>query len=543
MESFQISEQSKPAGPSKAHVLVFTSGKGGVGKTCVTTNVASAMVKRGARVCIFDADTGLANINILLGLRPEATLEHVLRGEKSIREVLIKTGEGIAVVPGASGIAECANIGGQEAKRLIAALSELEAEYDYILIDTAAGVGDSVLQFIESAPFAFLVISSEPTSLTDAFSLLKLLNAKRYGGSLKVVVNLAADYSGAIETYRRFAAVVDKYLQLKVEYGGYVARDENVPRSVTLQTPVVELVANSAASRCLFALADNMLKYIGSEQAESGLSDYWRNLFGETEVTADDNGLFAAAPLADVQKTKGEPDAVPATPAAELARKLLVAMKTHGLDQQGAEAFVGQFVAGFVEQYGAFPQNFRPLFYRWLESENYAAPRLMELVATLEALYSARYQQPLFNLEDSAARLVAQTQGVETKLAELVHQLRAAYRQSYQHDVFDAQQEILQAIQQDDFTEERFEQLLKALRDGFQTRFNRPYQGQGELLLESTAEALEAMAFEEKNLQDEINLLTQNFQQLTTRRDALLTAIKTSQNNSLLLKTGSSVKG
>lgn len=543
MESLQLSEQYRSAPSTKAHVLVFTSGKGGVGKTCVTTNVASAMVHRGARVCIFDADTGLANINILLGLRPEFTLEHVLNGEKPIREVVITTGEGIAVVPGASGIAECANIGGPEAKRLVDALSELEAEYDYILIDTAAGVADSVLQFIESAPTAFLIITSEPTSLTDAFSLLKLLNAQNYGGRLRVVVNLAADYPGATETYRRFATAVEKYLQLKVEYGGFVARDENVPRSVALQLPVVELVANSPASRCLYALADNVLKYIGSEQAESGLADYWRNLLAESELSGEAEGISVSRLGGDSAERSADSAAMAAAPAGDLPRRLLAAMKAQSLDRERLEDFVGQFVSAFVEQYGGFPQSFRPLFYRWLESENYAAPRLVELISTLETLYTSRYRQPLFSLEDSAARLVAQTQGTESNLRELVNQLRAAYRLSHQVDVFDAQTEILQTIQQDDFTEERFEELLQVLREGFQARFGRPYQGQSELLLESTAEALVAMAADEKDLQNEITELTQSFQQLTSRRDALLTAIKTAQSNSLPLKTRTSVNG
>lgn len=530
--------------PNKAHVLVFTSGKGGVGKTCITTNVASAMVHRGARVCIFDADTGLANINILLGLRPEFTLEHVLSGEKAIREVVITTGEGIAVVPGASGIAECANIGGQEAKRLIDALSELEAEYDYILIDTAAGVADSVLQFIESAPCAFLIITSEPTSLTDAFSLLKLLNAKNYGGRLRVVINQAVDYPGATETYRRFASAVEKYLQINIEYGGFVARDENVPRSVALQLPVVELTVNSPASRCLYALADNVLKYIGSEQPESGLADYWENLLVEIDASADKDMHFAHEPVSDAPRQCVEPTATMPVSVDDLSRKLLAAIKAQTPDREMLETFLTQFVSVYVEQQGGFPHGFKQLFYRWLEAENYSAPRLVELITTLESLYTSRYQQPLFNLEDSAARLVAQTQDVESKLRGLVEQLRAAYRQSFQVDVFDAQQEILQAIQQDDFTEERFEDLLQVLREGFQKRFNRPYQGQSELLLESTAEALTAMATNEKDLQEEVAMMAKSFQQLTSRRDALLTAIKTAQsNNRFPIKPKTSVNG
>lgn len=535
MESQQVSEQNRTAIPKKSHVLAFTSGKGGVGKTCVTTNVAAAMAQRGARVCIFDADTGLANINILLGLRPEFTLEHVLNGEKTIHDVVITTAEGIAVVPGASGIAECANIGGQEAKRLVDALRELEAEYDFILIDTAAGVSDSVLQFIESAPCAFLVITSEPTSLTDAFSLLKLLNGRGYGGRLRIIVNLAADYPGATETYRRFASAVEKYLQLKVEYGGFVARDENVPRSVALQLPVVELIANSPASRCMYALADNVLKYIGSEEVASGLADYWSSQLAEAELR-EAVGSSGFDYLLD--KEMAEPPANQALqailPSPDLPQKLLAALRSQNLPQEQAENFISQFVSAFVEQYGGFPQSFRQLLYRWLEAENYAAPRLLELVTTLEALYLSRYQQPLFNLEDSAARLVAQTQGDETKLRELLQQLRASYRQSFHADAFDAQQEILDAMRQDEYTEERFAELMQVLREGFQNRFYKPYQGQSELLLETTAEALQSMAIAEKQMQSELEVLSQSFQQLTAHRDALLAAINNAQGNTLL---------
>lgn len=544
MESLQISDHLRSTKSHKAHVLVFTSGKGGVGKTCVTTNVAAAMVFRGARVCIFDADTGLANINILLGLRPEFTLEHVLSGEKSIRDVVISTAEGIAVVPGASGITECANIGTEQAKRLLDALSELEAEYDYILIDTAAGVADSVLQFIQSAPCTFLIITSEPTSLTDAFSLLKLLNARAYSGRLRVLVNLAADYPGATDTYRRLAAAVEKYLQIKIEYGGFVARDENVPRSVSYQLPAVALAADSPASRCLYALADNVLKYIGSDQPESGFTDYWRNLLSENDVASNAGGSFVAADGNPV--TEGNVEAVDRGEESvnDLLQKLLAKVRSKTADRDALESFIAQFVSVFVERYEGFPQSFGALFYRWLEAENYAAPRLVELVTTLEALYTSRYQQPLFNLQDSAARLVAQTQGAESQLRGLIDQLRSAYRLTYRGDVFDAQQEMLRIIERDDFTEERFESLLGVLREGFQKRFNRSYQGQSELLLESTAEALISMAAEEQMLQEQVETMARNFQQLTARRDALLTAIKTAQSNpGLAIQSKTSANG
>lgn len=527
MENLNFAEQPLAADKHRAHVMVFTSGKGGVGKTCVTTNVATAMARKGARVCIFDADTGLANINILLGLRPEYTVEHVLNGDKTLRDIVIKTRQGVAVVPGATGIAQFADLDAATIKRLYTALSELEADYDYFLIDTAAGVADSVLQFIESAPNTFLLITPEPTSLTDGFSMLKLLNNRHYPGNIRVVVNMVDDYPHATETYRRFSAAVDKYLDLKVDYGGFVARDENVPQSIVKQTPVVELIGNAPASRCLFALADNMLKHIGKSETEVGLADYWKNFLQETanEQTESIQEAPAASepylPGPAPQNTTENPQSF-----AELADRLLSTMQGQSPERQILEDFAGHFMTRFRSQFGNFPANFRQLLFRWLEAEDYAAPQLQELAGTLEMLYMAKHQHPLHSLENSLARLIAQCKDSESQMRSLSTQMRAAYFQAFQTDVFDARQEVLDSIQKTDFSEADFQQLLDALGLAFERRFKHPYQGESDLLLASATESLEEMAAEEQKLQTQVDELTNSFQELNKRREALLASIK-----------------
>lgn len=527
MENLNFAEQPLPADKHRAHVMVFTSGKGGVGKTCVTTNVATAMAQKGARVCIFDADTGLANINILLGLRPEYTLEHVLNGEKTIRDIVIKTRQGVAVVPGATGIAEFADLNADNLKRLSVALTELEADYDYFLIDTAAGVADSVMQFIESAPNTFLLITPEPTSLTDGFSLLKLLNNRSYPGSIRVVVNMVDDYPHATETYRRFSAAVDKYLDLKVDYGGFVARDENVVQSIVKQTPVVDLIGNSPASRCLSALADNMLKHIGGSEAELGLAGYWKNCLQETP------GNLPEMPQATRPAIAPNP-AAPATETlsagtenfAELAERLLSAMQNHAPDRQTLEDFAGNFMTRFQGRFGNFPANFRQLLFRWLETEDYAAPQLLELASTLEVLYMAKHQQPMHSLENSLARLIVQCKDSESRMRSLTTQMRAAYLQAFQTDVFDARREVLEGIQKTDYSEADFQQLLDALEQAFEQRFRKAYQSKSDLLLASAAENLTEIASREKYLQAQVDALTNGFQELRRQREALLASVK-----------------
>ncbi|AMK74962.1 MULTISPECIES: MinD/ParA family ATP-binding protein [Methylomonas] len=527
MDSLYISDQR----PSKPHIIVFAGAKNGVGKTSVVANVAAAMALRGKRVCVFDVDTGLSNISALLGLRPAYRLEQALSGEKTIAEVLLKTGEDVGVVSAAN-LMGGAPVSAEQVLRLTAALTELEAQFDYFLIDTAATHTDAVLRFIELAQSTFLVVSGDPAALTDAFALLKALNARLYSGSLRVVVNQAVDYPAATDTYRRFAAVAEKCLKLKVEYGGFVIRDENLPKAVALQMSVVDLAANSPASRCLFALADNIIKHIGSETAGSGLLEYWQTL-----LTAEPSGHAVADAAAS------EPMAVNSSVAtdktdfsvSELSRRLLSAMKNQLLDQPELERFTGEFVEAYCEQFGRFPTAFKPLFYRWLETENYAEPRLIELVATLEALHAMRYQRPMFSLEENAARLVAQLQGQREQHKDLVEQLCAAYRQAFHAEVFDAEQVLLERMQAEDFTEQHFEELLQKLREGFQARFKRPYQSRYELALTSTVEALNVMGVDQQNLQDEITMLMHGFQLLGSRREKLLIALNALQDSGLPL--------
>jgi len=523
----QINNPLAPALASgkSTQVMVFTSGKGGVGKTSVAANVATAIARRGGRVCLFDADTGLANINILLGLRPEFTLEQVIDGQKSIRDIVVETPQGVSVVPGASGVEALANIDSTGLNRLSAAMAELEADYDYFLIDTAAGVADNVLKFIQAAPYTFLLITQEPTSLTDAFALLKLLHGRAYPGRLRVIVNMAGDYAQATETFRRFAAAAEKYLQLQVEYGGFVADDAEVANSVLRQTPVVESLPNAPASRCLYALADNIMRYLGAEAGASGWTDYWRNLLADVDV-----GPASAEPGPNqddtvsrvVPKAQSESQTLDA-----LCRRVVAGLKNCGGDQSQFEGFFGDFLKAYVDAFGAYPPGFEALLFRWLEAEDYDDTKLQELTSNLEVLYMLRHQRPLISMETHAARLVAACQGDEARLRGLIGQLRGAYRQSFKTEVFDAKQELVDSIASDDFHAEEFQQLLDVLLSAYRRRFGLPYKGQSELLLELTAEKLQEINAGEQNLKRQIDGLQESAAELRQQREALLAALQT----------------
>lgn len=261
------------------HVIAIASGKGGVGKSSIAVNLGISLAKSGARVCILDADTGLANINILLGLVPRASLEHVLFGAKTIEEIMLDGPFGLKVIPGANGISECVTLHPRQQLRLTRELGRIEGEFDYLLLDTAAGIAETTLDFIGAAHQCLVVITPEPTSLTDAFSLIKLMHRRRPGIACQVVVNMCADVAQAREVYHRFSAAVEKYVGLRIHYLGHLLRDESLRNAVTLQHPVALFPESDPSSRSFIRLADTLRQAVEAAPAGVGFTLYWQRQF------------------------------------------------------------------------------------------------------------------------------------------------------------------------------------------------------------------------------------------------------------------------
>src|SRR5207244_5200098 len=221
-------------------------------------NLAVALASRGLRVCVLDADLGLANLDVLLGLSPARSLRDVVRGERRLEEVIVEGPAGIRIIPAASGFEELTRLGGDEQLRLLAEMDGLEDSVDVLLVDTAAGISANVLYFTAAAADALIVITPEPTSLTDAYALVKVL-ATRYGRrDFLVTVNMAAGEADAEAAFRRLARVAERFLRVRLEYQGYVPYDDALPRPVRHQHPVVLAAPGSPASQALGALAGRL---------------------------------------------------------------------------------------------------------------------------------------------------------------------------------------------------------------------------------------------------------------------------------------------
>ncbi|MCB1873800.1 MAG: MinD/ParA family protein [Gammaproteobacteria bacterium] len=241
--------------PNPVRVIAVTGGKGGVGKTNVSVNLAVAMADLGRRVMLLDADLGLANIDVVLGLHPERDLSHVVRGECSLEDVLIAGPSGILVAPAASGVQQMAELSKAEHAGLIRAFSDVGADLDVMIVDTAAGISDIVVSFSRAVQEVVVVVCDEPASITDAYALIKLLN-REYGiDRFHILANMVQTAQEGHTLYNKICRVTDRYLDAMLSFMGSVPYDDNLRKAVRTQKPVVQAFPRSRSAQSFKNLA------------------------------------------------------------------------------------------------------------------------------------------------------------------------------------------------------------------------------------------------------------------------------------------------
>ena len=290
-----------------SRIITVTSGKGGVGKTNISVNLALYLASQGYRVCLFDADMGLANIDILMGLYPKHTLEDVLAGEKRLKDIIVRDCSGIDVIPGSSGVKRMADPEPGEIDLLIDALSELE-DYDYFFFDTSAGISKNVASFCMASPEIILVVTPEPTSLTDAYSLLKVLSMNGFGNTVMVAINQCSNVQVASNIYTKFKKVVDKYLSINILPLGTIPSDPHVSEAVKQQKPFISLFPNTGVSRGVKNIARHMISKHTEDMDEQDLKDFWPKCFDilKSPLRLTTGGVTDEAPATEKEMKEGQ---------------------------------------------------------------------------------------------------------------------------------------------------------------------------------------------------------------------------------------------
>jgi len=267
-----------PALQKPVRVMSVSSGKGGVGKSNVVINLSVAFDRLGLRTLIMDADLGLANIDVLLGLTPKYNMSHVLSGQKRLDEVLVDGPGRVKIMPASSGVQELTRLTDEQKLLFLELLDELETDIDVLLIDTGAGISDTVLYFNLAAHERIIVVTPEPTSLTDAYALIKVLYSKHGERNFRILVNSAANESNGKSIFAKLSKVADHFLDgLSLDYLGTIPHDISVTKSVMKQRPVLEVFPETPASKAFMRIAET-IRNNRPNANQGSIQFFWKRL-------------------------------------------------------------------------------------------------------------------------------------------------------------------------------------------------------------------------------------------------------------------------
>ncbi|RNC67257.1 MAG: MinD/ParA family protein [Desulfuromonadales bacterium] len=261
-------------------VISVTSGKGGVGKSNVVVNLALALAGREKKVLVIDADLGLGNVDVLLGLTPDYTLNDVFAGRKRLDEIIVEGPGGIRIIPAGSGLPDFTALGLQERVKIMDELDALEEDFDLLIVDTEAGISDNVTYFNSASQEIVVVVTPEPTSITDVYALIKLLATRHGERYFKVLVNMAKDTDDALQVFAKLSNVTSRFLDISLDYLGCVLRDDAVLEAVKSQKPVIELFPEAPASTCFTTLARRLLENGGERRLKGNVQFFFRRFLG-----------------------------------------------------------------------------------------------------------------------------------------------------------------------------------------------------------------------------------------------------------------------
>ena len=278
--------EAKDGGRVKSYpkVIAVTSGKGGVGKTNIVGNLAVAMSNLGKRVVIIDADVGLANIDIVFNLRPKYNIRHVVSGEKSLDEVMVRTSHGIGILPGGSGFADLTRLSEGEKLTLLSEFETLADKADIIFLDTGAGISSNVLYFNAASDECLVVSTTEPTSITDAYALMKVMSQEYGTKYFKLVVNMVETEADAKRVYTSLSNALDKFLKnVVLEYTGCIPFDRELQKAVRSRKILLDTSSSALAGKSMTSIADTLISGRRRNHAQGNLTFFMNRVFEAVE--------------------------------------------------------------------------------------------------------------------------------------------------------------------------------------------------------------------------------------------------------------------
>lgn len=469
-----------------ARAIAITSGKGGVGKTNAATNIGVALSRLGRKVCIFDADLGLANVNILTGQTPTRTLENLLDGESTIDDIIMEGPAGLHVVPSGSGVDRLMGLAAEKAGIIKAALEKLEKDHDYLIIDTAAGIGPDVLSFVKASHEAIVVVSPEPTSMTDAYALVKLLYRQGYDKSLSVLVNMATGPEEGDRIFASFNNAAKKFLGRELKLVGHVVRDYALASSVLKQTPVSILYPESSAAKCFAKIAFSIDTGFGPNGV-GGFSGAWTDLIALGTGTAA--RLTEKGPVLPEESESGLPDI-------EKIRKWL---ESPGADEAGAREAMLSLESSFVKRFGKPYFDFRTGLFSLLDFSEVTPGSLKEAALLLESIHERRFGKPLLDVEDLMLKALA---GVDSpaRMTGLIDIFESSYVRRFGKRPVGAVEAVKRALKEDALSPEEMAEIINAMDERHREKSGGPLPMEGRVCTGELAPLLTRLDKNAENL-------------------------------------------
>jgi len=278
LNSSHHSASFQPEGNRVTSVYSITSGKGGVGKTAVVSNLAYALASQGKRVLILDADLGLANIDVVFGITPAHNLNHFFSGEKELHNILVEGPLGIKILPAGSGIQNFTKLENHQKIRLLDGLDTMNNHFDYVLIDTEAGISENVTYFNTAAQEILIVTTPEPTAITDAYALMKLLSVQYYEKKFNLLVNQSRNEDDALDVYKKLTMVANRYLDISIDYLGSIPEDRQMVDAIRKQKVISELLPTSKVSLAFSQLASRICSEPPQTSPKGNIQFFWNKL-------------------------------------------------------------------------------------------------------------------------------------------------------------------------------------------------------------------------------------------------------------------------